>query len=66
MSLAHCVPLPSSVGRLKWVVVIVLILIAAASRHVAELLGLAASAATLVGANPAVGSVRPHPANRSA
>jgi hypothetical protein len=58
MSFAHCVPLPSSNPRRKWAIVVVLVVIAAASPHVAELLALAAGAVTLVGASLIEGSTR--------
>lgn len=54
MSVAHCLPLPSSDARVRWLVVVILVLVAAVSRPLAEVLGFAASAVAVAG----IGNVR--------
>jgi hypothetical protein len=49
MSVAHCLPLPSSDPRVRWLIVVILILVAASSPQLAAALGFAASAVTVVG-----------------
>jgi hypothetical protein len=52
MSVAHCLPLPSSDPRIRWIVVVILVLVASGSSRVSELLGLAASAVAVLGLYP--------------
>lgn len=52
MSVAHCLPVPSSALAIRWVVVVILVLVASGSSRASELLGLAASAVAVLGLYP--------------
>ncbi|MFJ4974881.1 hypothetical protein ACIP6X_05990 [Streptomyces coeruleorubidus] len=50
MSVAYCSPLPSSAARSRWLVVVLIVIIAILSPGFAQVLGMAASATAIVGA----------------
>ena len=76
MSVARCLPLPSSEPRARWLIVIIVVIAAATWHHASEVLAAAANVATVTGCTIAVGrlcirglrSERPcgHPVARAA
>jgi hypothetical protein len=52
MSVAYCLPLPSSVTRQRWFVVVLLVVLAALSPRLAEALAATASIMAVVSSGP--------------
>ncbi|MEU3818915.1 hypothetical protein AB0E74_04775 [Streptomyces sp. NPDC030392] len=48
MSVAHCLPLPSSAARGRWFLVVLIVVVAVLSSDFGRILGLAASATAIV------------------
>lgn len=49
MSVAHCLPQSSTDSSIRWIVLVIVVLVAAAWPGAAQVLGVAASAAVIVG-----------------
>jgi hypothetical protein len=58
VSVAHCLPLPSSLAQNYWLVVVVIVIVAALCPGAAEILGITASVTAVVGVQLNGGRIR--------